>query len=96
MTFSCFCPGGIKFHGVFHKKSRGVSIKYSYVFAPMEFTGYKTFLIACRILFSRESVGVCFYRDCGRICTKFYEKVSRGKRKTKFVHAHTIGRGAYA
>ena len=25
------------------------------------------------------------YTDCGRICTKFYEKVPRGKGKTKFV-----------
>ena len=25
------------------------------------------------------------YKDCGRICTKFYEKVPRGKGKTKFV-----------
>ena len=24
-------------------------------------------------------------KDCGRICTKFYAKVPRGKRKTKFV-----------
>jgi len=25
------------------------------------------------------------YKDCGRICTKFYGKVPRGKGKTKFV-----------
>jgi len=24
-------------------------------------------------------------QDCGRICTKFYGEVSRGKEKTKFV-----------
>jgi len=33
-------------------------------------------------------VSVCYhdnYKDCGRICTKFYGKVPRGKGKTKFV-----------
>jgi len=25
------------------------------------------------------------YKKCGRICTKFYAKVTRGKGKTKFV-----------
>jgi len=56
-------------------------------FSPLKARKYVLLALVC------VSVCVCVcdhdnWKDCKRICTKFYGKVPRGKEKTKFIFRH--------